>query len=75
MDPPRDRDDLLGTAYLNIVPPSFRCPWEHDQPLAHPTRPGNGRALGDLLAQMQQVSDKARDLILATLPEHQKPAR
>ena len=27
---------------------------------------GNGRALGDLLAQMQQVSDKARDLILAT---------
>lgn len=36
---------------------------------------GNGRALGDLLAQMQQVSDKARDLILATLPDDQKPAR
>lgn len=35
----------------------------------------NGRSLGDLLAQMQQVSDKARNLILATSPDDQKPAR
>ena len=33
----------------------------------------NGRALRDLLAQMQQASDQARDLILATPPEDQQP--
>lgn len=36
---------------------------------------GNGRALSDLLAQMQQVSDQARDLVLTTVPDDQKPAR
>ncbi|MGH3154544.1 MAG: DUF6788 family protein [Streptosporangiaceae bacterium] len=33
----------------------------------------NGRALRDLLAQMQQVSDQARDLILATPAEDRQP--
>jgi hypothetical protein len=33
----------------------------------------NGRALRDLLAKMQHVSDQARDLILATPPEDQQP--
>ncbi len=33
----------------------------------------NGRALRNLLAQMRQVSDQARDLILATRPEDQQP--
>ncbi|MGH7733755.1 MAG: DUF6788 family protein [Gemmatimonadales bacterium] len=33
----------------------------------------NGRALRDLLAQMRQVSDQARDLILAAPPEDQQP--
>ena len=51
VDPPRDRDDLLGSAYLNIVPPSFRCPWEHDQPVGagkwcHLRRPGRIRGSG-----------------------------
>lgn len=32
----------------------------------------NGRALRDLLAQMQQLSDQARDLILATSSEDQQ---
>jgi UDP:flavonoid glycosyltransferase YjiC (YdhE family) len=41
VDPPRDRDDLLGRAYLDIVPPSYRWPWEHDQPLAQLTRPSS----------------------------------
>jgi alcohol dehydrogenase class IV len=35
----------------------------------------NGRALRDLLAQMQQVSDQARDLILATPPEDRQTGR
>jgi hypothetical protein len=25
--PPRNGDDLLGSVYLDPVPPSFRCPW------------------------------------------------
>ena len=33
----------------------------------------NERALRDLLAQMQQLSDQARDLLLADLPEHPEP--
>ena len=33
----------------------------------------NDRALRDLLAQMQLLSDKARDLLLADLPEHPAP--
>ena len=33
----------------------------------------NGRTLRDLLAQMQQVSEQARDLILATPPEDRQP--
>jgi hypothetical protein len=33
----------------------------------------NSRALRDLLAQMQQVSDQARDLILAASAEDQQP--
>lgn len=33
----------------------------------------NGRALRDLIAQMQHVSDQARDLILATPPEDREP--
>jgi UDP:flavonoid glycosyltransferase YjiC (YdhE family) len=41
VEPPGDDDDLLGVAYLDVVPPSFRCPWEHDQPPAHPTRPSS----------------------------------
>lgn len=33
----------------------------------------NERALRDLLAQMQLLSDQARDLLLAELPEHPAP--
>jgi hypothetical protein len=35
----------------------------------------NGRALRDLLAQMQQVSDQARDMILTTPQEDRQPGR
>ena len=35
----------------------------------------NERALRDLLAQMQQLSDQARDLLLAALPDPSKPGR
>lgn len=34
----------------------------------------NSRALSDLLARMRQISDQARDLILATPPDDQQPA-
>jgi len=37
--PPKSGDDLLGQAYLDVIPPSFRTPWEHDMPLGHPVRP------------------------------------
>ena len=33
IDPPR-RGRLLGGAFLDAVPPSFRCPWEHGVPIA-----------------------------------------
>ena len=35
----------------------------------------NERALRDLLAQMQQLSDQARDLLLADPPHGQQPGR
>jgi UDP:flavonoid glycosyltransferase YjiC (YdhE family) len=39
VNPPCDADELLGKAYINIVPPSFRCPWEHTIPAALIARP------------------------------------
>ncbi len=39
IEPPENADELFGSAYLDIVPPSFRCEWEHDVALARPTRP------------------------------------
>jgi len=35
---------------------------------------GNGRKLRDLLTQMQELSDQARDLLLDALPDERKPA-
>jgi UDP:flavonoid glycosyltransferase YjiC (YdhE family) len=68
VDPPRDRDDLLGSAYLDIVPPSFRCPWEHDQPLARPTRPSSfdGPPQPDALAWLDALG-RTRPLVYVTL--------
>lgn len=68
VDPPRDRDDLLGRAYLDIVPPSFRCPWEHDQPLAHPTRPSSfdGPPQPDALARLDAFG-RTRPLVYVSL--------
>jgi UDP:flavonoid glycosyltransferase YjiC (YdhE family) len=68
VDPPRDRDDLLGHAYLDIVPPSFRCPWEHDQPLAHPTRPSSfdGRPQPATSARLGALG-RARPLVYVSL--------
>ena len=68
VDPPRDRDDLLGTAYLNIVPPSLRCPWEHDQPLAHPARPSSfdGLPQPDALAWLDALG-RSRPLVYVSL--------
>ena len=33
---------------------------------------GNGRRLRDLLTQMQELSDQARDLLLDALPDERK---
>ena len=68
VDPPHDRDDLLGTAYLNIVPPSLRCPWEHHQPLAHPTRPSSfdGLPQPDALAWLDALG-RSRPLVYVSL--------
>jgi UDP:flavonoid glycosyltransferase YjiC (YdhE family) len=37
--PARDPDELLGELYINVVPPSFRLPWEHSIPVALIARP------------------------------------
>ena len=68
VDPPHDRDDLLGTAYLNIVPPSLRCPWEHHQPLAHPARPSSfdGLPQPDALAWLDALG-RSRPLVYVSL--------
>lgn len=68
VDPPHDRDDLLGTAYLDIVPPSLRCPWEHHQPLAHPTRPSSfdGLPQPDALAWLDALG-RSRPLVYVSL--------
>jgi UDP:flavonoid glycosyltransferase YjiC (YdhE family) len=39
IDPARDPDELLGEAYVNVVPPTFRLPWEHSIPVALIARP------------------------------------
>jgi UDP:flavonoid glycosyltransferase YjiC (YdhE family) len=39
IDPARDPDELLGEAYINVVPPSFRLPWEDSIPVALIARP------------------------------------
>jgi N-glycosyltransferase len=39
IDPARDPDELLGELYINVVPPSFRLPWEHSIPVALIARP------------------------------------
>lgn len=41
VEPPAHGEELLGWAYLDIVPPSFRCPWEHHAPRARPCRPSS----------------------------------
>jgi UDP:flavonoid glycosyltransferase YjiC (YdhE family) len=49
VEPPGNRDDMLGVALLDVVPPLFRCPWEHDASVAHPSRPSafDGAVPGD----------------------------
>jgi UDP:flavonoid glycosyltransferase YjiC (YdhE family) len=37
--PPPTGDDLLGRVYVDVVPPSFRNPWEHGVALARAARP------------------------------------
>jgi UDP:flavonoid glycosyltransferase YjiC (YdhE family) len=68
VEPPRDHDDLLARAYLDIVPPSLRCPWEHDQPLAHPTRPSSfdGPPQPEPLAWLDALG-RTRPLVYVTL--------
>ncbi len=68
VDPPLDRDDLLGSAYLDIVPPSFRCPWEHGQPLARAARPSSfdGPPQPDALAWLDALG-RRRPLVYASL--------
>ena len=68
INPPRNSDDLLGSVYLDPVPPSFRCPWEHDVALARATRPSrfDGSA-GDAGPPWIQALGRERPLIYVTL--------
>lgn len=69
IEPPRGADELLGCAYLDVVPPSFRCAWEHDNiALAHASRPsvfdGSG---GEAPPPWLEAFGRERPLIYATL--------
>ncbi|MBV9945182.1 MAG: glycosyltransferase family 1 protein [Solirubrobacterales bacterium] len=68
VEPPRDPNDLLGSAYLDVVPPSFRCAWERDNALAHASRPSvfDGSA-GEPPPPWLQALGRERPLIYATL--------
>jgi UDP:flavonoid glycosyltransferase YjiC (YdhE family) len=68
IEPPRDPDDLLGSAYLDVVPASFRCPWEGDVAFAHASRPSvfDGSA-GEAAPPWLEALGRERPLIYATL--------
>ena len=68
IQPPRDADDLLGSAYLDVVPPSFRCPWEPDIALARASRPSvfDG-STGEAPPPWLDALGRERPLIYATL--------
>lgn len=68
VEPPRDGEELLGSAYLDVVPPSFRCAWEHDVALACACRPSvfDGSA-GAAPPPWVERLGRARPLIYVTL--------
>lgn len=68
VEAPRDGNQLLGVAYLDVVPASFRCPWEHDQPIARLTRPSSfdGSPEPDAAAWLDAMG-RARPFVYVTL--------
>jgi UDP:flavonoid glycosyltransferase YjiC (YdhE family) len=67
IDPPDSPDELLGSAYLDVVPPSFRCPWEHGVTLARPARPSlYDGSEGEPLARSIDELGRERPLIYVT---------
>lgn len=67
VEPPCHRDELLGAAHLDIVPPTFRCPWEHDSPLSCPSRPSLFDGLpGPVPAWLEQLGTE-RPALYVTL--------
>lgn len=68
IEPPRNADELLGSAYLDAVPPSFRCPWEHNVALARPSRPSLYDCReGEPVPQSIDELGRERPLIYVTL--------
>jgi Erythromycin biosynthesis protein CIII-like, C-terminal domain len=68
IDHPRDPDELLGEAYVNVVPRSFRCPWEHSIPVALIARPSLYDGPGSEPApSWLPALGRARPLIYVTL--------
>ncbi|MBV9334312.1 MAG: glycosyltransferase family 1 protein [Solirubrobacterales bacterium] len=68
VEPARDAEELLGSAYLDVIPPSFRCAWEHDSPIARACRPSafDGSA-GEAPPAWLEALGRERPLIYATL--------
>jgi UDP:flavonoid glycosyltransferase YjiC (YdhE family) len=57
VDPPSSERELYGDAYLDVVPASFRMPWESDAPFVLPSAP----------SQFEGASEADGDEFLATL--------
>jgi UDP-glucoronosyl and UDP-glucosyl transferase len=68
VEPPTDPEELLGSTYLDVVPPSFRCAWEHDVAVTRACRPStfDGSA-GEPPPPWLEALGRERPLIYATL--------
>ena len=68
IDAPQDGDELLGSAYLDPVPPSLRCAWEHHRGLTHVARPSlfDG-SMGEAAPPWVEAMGRERPLIYVTL--------
>jgi UDP:flavonoid glycosyltransferase YjiC (YdhE family) len=68
IEPALDPDELLGELYINVVPPSFRLPWEHSIPVALIARPSLYDGQGSQSAPSWPGElGRARPLIYVTL--------
>jgi UDP:flavonoid glycosyltransferase YjiC (YdhE family) len=68
VEAPASRAELIGAAHLDIVPPSFRCAWEHNNPLARSAQPSlfDGSPQGDPPSWLEDFG-RTRPAVYVTL--------